>query len=92
MGGNNKAIFCGDRKFELPPWAGVRKMLLAILATGSETAATTDVLSTSVTLYATPAISVPIAATFAPVIGVSAASIAFAIYERGTRTSRFRKA
>lgn len=67
-------------------------MLLAILATGSETAATTDVLSTSVTLYATPAISVPIAATFAPVIGVSAASIAFAIYERGTRTSRFRKA
>lgn len=67
-------------------------MLLAILATGSETAATTDVLSTSVTLYATPTISVPIAATFAPVIGVSAASIALAIYERGPRTSRFLKA
>lgn len=65
-------------------------MLLAILATGSEIAATTDVVYTSVTLYATAAISLSIAATFAPVIGVSAASIALAIYETGTRTSRFR--
>lgn len=90
-GGNKKAIFSWGQEVLASSLGGSEKDA-AILATGSETAATTDVVSTSVTLYATATISVPTAATFAPVIGVSAASIALAIYETGTRTSRFLKA
>jgi len=89
--GIRKPFFRGHSQYDTSSLGGSEKDA-AILATGSETAATTDVVSTSVTLYATVAISVPTAATFAPVIWVSAASIALAIYETGTRTSLFQKA
>lgn len=74
-GGNKKAIFRSRDRIYYSSLGGSEKDA-AILATGSDTAATTDVVSTSVTLFATAAISVPTAATFAPVIGASAASIA----------------
>lgn len=65
--GIRKPFFRGHSQYDTSSLGGSEKDA-AILATGSETAATTYVLFTSVTLYATAAISVPTAATFAPVI------------------------